>query len=110
VLPSSRSAEPPELWPAEVSARLSHPGHAGALMRLAAELQNVYLWLMPSKRKRPPPRDRLHNWIVTRLRAKGEYAGTIQARDEQEALKQARQQYAENEHDRARIAVRRETR
>jgi hypothetical protein len=63
---------------------------------------------MPSKRRPPSPRDRLHNWIVTRIRTKGEYVGTIQARDEQEALAIAKQQYAENDHDRARIAVRRE--
>ena len=63
---------------------------------------------MPTKRRPPSPHDRLHNWIVTRLRAKAEYAGTIRARDEAEALEQAREKYAQNEWERARIAVRRE--
>jgi hypothetical protein len=62
---------------------------------------------MPSKKRPPTPRERLR-WIVTSMRAKGEYLGTVQARDEAEARDHALALYAKNDHDRARIAVRKE--
>jgi len=45
-------------------------------------------------------------WEVIRLRAKGEWLGTVQAKDEKAALKVAMKQFSLNAYDAQRLLIR----